>query len=166
MGTDTAFALGVLALVGRRCPPRLRVFLLTLVIVDDIAALTIIALVYTDECLGYGAAARRRVLRPRPGDAAAQASATGSPTSSSAVALWIAMLESGVHPTIAGVALGVLATAYPPTRADLQDASTQWRLFREQPTPEYARSANRERALGGVTQRADTACCSTRGRAT
>jgi protein-disulfide isomerase len=49
MGTDTAFALGVLALVGRTCPPRIRVFLLTLVIVDDIIALTVIALVYTDE---------------------------------------------------------------------------------------------------------------------
>ncbi|MGH8978375.1 MAG: Na+/H+ antiporter NhaA, partial [Acidimicrobiia bacterium] len=49
VGTDTAFALGVLALLGRDTPPRLRVFLLTLVIVDDIAALTIIAFVYTDD---------------------------------------------------------------------------------------------------------------------
>ena len=146
MGTDTAFALGVLALVGRRCPPRLRVFLLTLVIVDDIAALTIIAFVYTDDVsitallvavalfgVVLADAARRhpqrhRLLRRRPS------------------ALWVAMLESGVHPTIAGVALGLLATAYPPTRADLQHAGTLWRLFREQPTPEYARSASRERA--------------------
>ncbi|MET1003420.1 MAG: Na+/H+ antiporter NhaA [Acidimicrobiia bacterium] len=140
MGTDTAFALGVLALVGRRCPTRLRVFLLTLVIVDDIAALTIIAVVYTDHVsvtalllavAFYALILLMRSARVRNGIAYFVV----------AVALWIAMLESGVHPTIAGVALGVLATAYPPTRADLQDASTQWRLFREQPTPEYARSA-------------------------
>src|ERR671919_101513 len=49
MGTDTAFALGILALVGRRCPARIRVFLLTLVIVDDIGALTVVALAYTDK---------------------------------------------------------------------------------------------------------------------
>ena len=49
MGTDTAFALGILTLVGGRCPPRIRIFLLTLVIVDDIAALIVIALAYTDE---------------------------------------------------------------------------------------------------------------------
>src|ERR687891_343172 len=47
IGTDTAFALGVLALVGRRCPARIRVFLLTLVIVDDVGALTVVALAYT-----------------------------------------------------------------------------------------------------------------------
>ena len=52
------------------------------------------------------------------------------------------MLESGIHPTIAGVAVGLLATAYPPTREALERAGTLWRSFREQPTPEYARSAS------------------------
>ena len=47
MATDTAFALGILALAGRRCPLRLRIFLLTLVVVDDVGAITIIALVYS-----------------------------------------------------------------------------------------------------------------------
>lgn len=48
MGTDTAFALGILAVVGGKAVPRVRTFLLTVVIVDDILALTVIALVYTD----------------------------------------------------------------------------------------------------------------------
>ena len=49
MSTDTAFALGLLALVGPRFPDRLRAFMLTVVVVDDILALVVIALVYTDE---------------------------------------------------------------------------------------------------------------------
>jgi Na+/H+ antiporter NhaA len=61
--------------------------------------------------------------------------------------IWIAMLASGVHATIAGVAMGLLATAYPPSQQDLQRAGTLWRLFREEPTPEYARSASRSLAL-------------------
>jgi protein-disulfide isomerase len=60
---------------------------------------------------------------------------------------WLAMLASGVHPTIAGVALGLLASAYPPSRTDLQRAGALWRLFREEPTPGYARSASRSLTL-------------------
>jgi protein-disulfide isomerase len=61
--------------------------------------------------------------------------------------VWLATLASGVHPTVAGVALGLLATAYPPSRKDLQRAGALWRLFREEPTPEYARSASRSVVL-------------------
>jgi Na+/H+ antiporter NhaA len=141
MGTDTAFALGVLALVGRGCPPRIRVFLLTLVIVDDIIALTVIALVYTDDVsivalvvafalFGVAVVMRRWGIH------------NGVAYFVVSVGLWVAMVESGVHPTIAGIALGLLATAYPPSRADLDRAGTLWRRFREQPTPEYARSTS------------------------
>ena len=49
MSTDTAFALGVLAVVGRRSPARLRVFLLTVAVVDDVIALIVIATAYTEE---------------------------------------------------------------------------------------------------------------------
>ena len=139
MGTDTAFALGVLALVGRRTAPRIRVFLLTLVIVDDIAALTVIALAYTDDVsllalfiaiALYGAVLVFRRLGVRHGVAYFIV----------AFCMWVAMIVSGVHPTIAGVALGVLASAHPPSREELHRAGAVWRLFREQPTPEYARS--------------------------
>jgi hypothetical protein len=57
--------------------------------------------------------------------------------------VWLATLASGVHATIAGVAIGLLATAYPPRREALQHAGAVWRMFREEPTPEYARSASR-----------------------
>jgi Na+/H+ antiporter NhaA len=141
MGTDTAFALGVLSIVGRRCSPRLRVFLLTLVIVDDIVALTVIALAYTDEVDGWALLAAVVLfgvvlLMQRVGVH------NGVAYFLVGTCLWLAMLASGVHPTIAGVALGVLATAYPPSREELQEAGALWRRFRERPTPEYARSTS------------------------
>jgi Na+/H+ antiporter NhaA len=142
MATDTAFALGVLALVGRRWSLRVRVFVLTLVIVDDVGALLVIAVAYTEglslvplviaaAIFGVVAALRSAGLR------------RGGPYLLLGVALWLALLHSGVHPTIAGVAMGLLATAYPPSRTDLQRAASLWRSFREQPTYGYARSAAR-----------------------
>ncbi len=146
MGTDTAFALGVLALVGRRCVPRIRTFLLTLVIVDDIAALTVVALAYTErvsiEALVVASALFGVVLIMRRAGVR-----HGVAYFLVGLGLWVAMIASGVHATIAGVALGVLATARPPTRGDLERAGALWRLFREEPTPEYARSASRGVAL-------------------
>jgi Na+/H+ antiporter NhaA len=146
MGTDTAFALGILTLVGGRWAPRTRIFLLTLVIVDDIAALTVIALVYTADvsipALVVAFALFAGVLvMVRAGvrhGVAYLIVGTG---------VWLATLASGVHPTVAGVAVGLLATAYPPSRKDLQRAGALWRLFREEPTPEYARSASRSLVL-------------------
>jgi Na+/H+ antiporter NhaA/protein-disulfide isomerase len=142
MGTDTAFALGVLALVGRGCPPRIRVFLLTLVIVDDIVALLVIALVYTDSVsfssLGIAFALFGVVVAMRWAGIH-----NGVAYFVVGLGIWVAMVDSGVHPTIAGVALGLLATAYPPTRADLERVSILWRGFREQPSPEAARSTGR-----------------------
>jgi len=140
MGTDTAFALGVLALAGRRAGPRIRTFVLTLMVIDDIVALTVIALVYTDAvsfpallvALGlFGVVLVMRWAQVQNGVAYFL---VGS-------CLWIAMLASGVHPTIAGVALGLLATAYIPSREDLERLGTLWRMFREQPTPAIARAA-------------------------
>jgi Na+/H+ antiporter NhaA len=146
MGTDTAFALGIITLVGGRSPPRIRIFLLTLVIVDDIAALIVIALAYTDELSApalsvalalFGVVLVLRRAGVRHGVAYFLVG----------LGIWIAMLASGVHATIAGVAMGLLATAYPPSRQDLQRAGALWRLFREEPTPEYARSASRSLTL-------------------
>ncbi len=141
MGTDTAFALGVLTLVGG-ATPRLRTFLLTLVIVDDIVALAVIALVYTDAvevmplAVAVGLFAVVIVMR--------QAKVRhGVPYFLVGAGIWGAMLASGVHATIAGVAMGLLATAYPPSRDALSRAGAVWRLFREEPTPQYARSASR-----------------------
>ena len=146
MGTDTAFALAILTLVGGQWAPRTRIFLLTLVIVDDIAALTVIALVYTEEVSVPALVAAFALfavvlVMVRAGVR------HGVAYFIVGVGVWLAMLASGVHPTVAGVAVGLLATAYPPSRSDLQRAGALWRLFREEPTPEYARSASRSLVL-------------------
>lgn len=145
MGTDTAFALGVLTLAGG-ATPRVRAFLLSMVVVDDAIALTVIAIAYTDDLsvgplvvavllLGVVVALHRMGVR------------NGLVYFAIGIGVWSAMLASGVHPTIAGVAMGLLATAYPPSRADLTRAGRTWRLFREEPTPALARSASRSVAL-------------------
>ncbi|MGH9231200.1 MAG: Na+/H+ antiporter NhaA [Acidimicrobiales bacterium] len=145
MGTDTAFALAVLTLVGGAAP-RVRSFLLTLVIVDDVVALAVIALAYTEDlslpALGVALGLYGVVLGMR-----AAGVRHGVPYFLVGLAIWLAMLASGVHPTIAGVAVGLLATAYPPSRQQLTRAGMIWRLFREEPTPEYARTASRTLAL-------------------
>jgi Na+/H+ antiporter NhaA len=141
MGTDTAFALGILVLVGG-ATPRVRTFLLTLVIVDDIVALLVIALAYTEDlsftALAVAVALFGVVLVMR-----ANRVRHGVPYFLVGVAMWLATLASGVHATIAGVAVGLLATAYPPSRDQLSQAGAVWRLFREEPTPQYARTASR-----------------------
>ena len=140
MSTDTAFALGLLALVGPRFPDRLRAFMLTVVVVDDILALVVIATVYTDEVTVsallvalalFGAVLLAKALGVRRGFLYL---ALG-------VAIWVALLESGVEPVVVGLAMGVLVYAYPAARSDLERASERFRRFREQPTPELARSA-------------------------
>src|SRR5918996_149271 len=150
MPTDTAFALGVLALVGRRCPPRLRAFVLTVAIADDIGVLLVIAFVYTSELsfpalgvavllFGVALTLLRLGVLSRP------------PLILLALATWVATAESGVHPTIAGVVLGLSVSARAPERSALERASTLARLFREQPTPQLARSA-RLSVLGAVSR--------------
>ena len=112
MATDIAFAVGVLAILGARVPSSLKVFLLTLAIVDDIGAIVVIALFYSNgvEPLWLGAGAlvlvaivamsRLRVDHPIayvvPG-----------------ALLWLCLYESGIEPTLAGVALGLLTPALP-----------------------------------------------------
>jgi Na+/H+ antiporter NhaA/predicted DsbA family dithiol-disulfide isomerase len=99
ISTDTAFALGVLTLVGARLPARLRVFLLTITV-------------------------RGGPLYFLLG-----------------LAAWVPLHESGIDPIVLGLAMGVIAWAYPAGRAELESATDLFRSFREQPTPELERSA-------------------------
>jgi Na+/H+ antiporter NhaA len=140
MSTDTAFALGMLALVGPRFPDRLRSFMLTVVVVDDIVALLIIATVYTDHVVLpalaaaaglFGAVLAARALRVRAGLVYAVIGA----------AAWVALLRSGIDPVVVGLAMGLLTYAYTARRDDLDRASQLFVQFREQPTPELARDA-------------------------
>jgi Na+/H+ antiporter NhaA len=141
MSTDTAFALGMLALVGPRFPDRLRAYLLTFSVVDDLAGLVVIAVAYSRHIavaallaglaiLGVALAIRPVGVRSGPIYALLGAAA------------WIALFKSGVDPVVAGLALGLMAYAYPAARPDLERATDLFRLFREQPTPELARSAS------------------------
>ncbi len=112
MATDIAFALGVVALLGSRVPSPLKVFLLTLAIVDDIGAIVVIAVFYTDdlepEFLLAAAAVAALVAVMR------RVHVLYSPVYVAAgIALWLAIYESGVHATIAGVVMGMLTPARP-----------------------------------------------------
>lgn len=140
MSTDTAFALGALALLTPRVATRLRVFLLTLAVVDDLGALVVIAVAYTTRvsfvalAVAIGLFGLLLALRYAPAWRRQAAVAVG-------VALWVAMFKSGIDPVIAGLAAGLVTSAYPPSREDLERATELTRSFREQPTPELARSA-------------------------
>jgi Na+/H+ antiporter NhaA len=140
MSTDTAFALGALALLTPRAATRLRVFLLTLAVFDDLCALLVIAIVYTTRvsvvALAIAAALFVVLLALR------YAPEWRRPVSVVVgVGLWVAMFESGVDPVVSGLAVGLATSAYPPSRDDLERATALTRSFREQPTPELARSA-------------------------
>jgi Na+/H+ antiporter NhaA len=140
MSTDTAFALGVVALVTPRTATRIRVFLLTLAVVDDLAALVVIATVYAGHvslvALGIAVALFAALIALRYAPFGRGAISIGL-----AVAIWVAMFKSGIDPVISGLAIGLATSAYPPAREDLERATALSRSFREQPTPELARSA-------------------------
>lgn len=142
MSTDTAFALSVLGLLAPRSATRLRVFLLSLAVVDDLVALLVIAVAYTHHVsapaliaaivlFGLLVALRYAPVGRQPLSIAV------------AVATWVAMFRSGIDPVITGLAIGLATSAYPPARGDLERAIALTRSFREQPTPELARSAQR-----------------------
>jgi len=142
MATDTALALGVLALAGSRAPARLRSFLLTFVIVDDIVAISVIAIFYSGNVnftalsvaggLLLVAIALQRAGLGRQGFLLLLG-----------VPLWFVTYEAGIHATIAGVVLGMLTPAQQPPRPELEQVTALTRAFREQPTPELARVAGR-----------------------
>ncbi len=142
MSTDTALALGALALVAPVGATRLRVFLLTLAVVDDLGALLVIALAYSGDislvALGVALALFGGLALLR---------FAGSWRDPAAVLLgigvWLAMYESGIDPVVAGLAIGLVTSAYPPARGDLERATELTRSFREQPTPELAYVAQR-----------------------
>ncbi|MCW2679797.1 MAG: sodium:proton antiporter, partial [Frankiales bacterium] len=152
ISTDTAFALGVLALVGPQCPNRLRVFLLALAIVDDIAAIGVIAVFYTDDLdtgsLGLAALLFLVLVALRGARVSNPA-----PYVVVAVLLWLATYASGVHPTVAGVAMGLLFASYAPAQADLKRTQAVGRSFISAPSAERAREL--VRSLAGTVSEND-----------
>jgi Na+:H+ antiporter, NhaA family len=137
MATDIAFVLGALALLGPRCPDQLRLFLLTVAIVDDIGSILVIALFYSADltllpllaaAVLIGALVALRYLRVWRSPAYV---AVG-------LALWLAVHESGVHATIAGVLIGLLVATRAPAPSTEIDAYAR-ALAEEPATPEQAR---------------------------
>ena len=126
MATDIAFAIGVIGLLGRRIPSAARLFLLTLAIVDDIGAIIVIAVFYTAElhvtwlALAVGLLVLMIVLQKLRIWSFPVYIVIG-------VVLWFALFQSGVHATLAGVAIGLIT----PARA----------LLKEDVARSYARSA-------------------------
>ncbi len=109
--TDIAFAMGVLALLGRRAPPALKVFLLALAIIDDLGAIIIIALFYTSELslLSLGLAAIGICVL-----AALNALSISrvAPYVLTGIFIWVCVLKSGVHATLAGVVVALAVPFY------------------------------------------------------
>jgi Na+/H+ antiporter NhaA len=140
MSTDTAFALGMLALVGPQFSGRLRAFMLTVVVVDDIVALLVIATVFTTTVSGVPLAVAGGIFA---GILALRSVGVrqGLPYAALGAAMWVAVFKAGVDPVIVGLLMGLLTYAYPAARVDLERATDLFRLFREQPTPELARDA-------------------------
>ena len=112
MATDIAFAVGVVSLLGRRVPLAAKVFLLTLAVADDIGAIVVIAVFYTGALavgwLAVAGASLAVIFLMRRNDVQALA-----PYLAVGALAWLALLESGVHATLAGVALGLLTPAWP-----------------------------------------------------
>jgi Na+/H+ antiporter NhaA len=141
MSSDTALVLGALALVTPRVATRLRVFLLTVAVFDDLGALLVVGFAYTRHLqiiallAGLGLFALLTVLRYLPAGWRRPAEiATG-------VATWVAVFQSGIDPVVVGLAIGLATSAYPASRETLERVTALTRSFREQPTPELARSA-------------------------
>ena len=155
MATDIAFALGVAALLGRRVPTGLKLFLLTLAIVDDIGAIVVIALFYSSDVdvrallvavLLVAGIVALRALRVTWMVAYVVVGAV----------LWLAVFESGVHATIAGVVLGLLAPARPLAPASV---AREWAAdLDDDPTPGQIRQMTQlAKASTSVAERLELA---------
>ncbi|GAA0920201.1 Na+/H+ antiporter NhaA [Streptomyces thermoalcalitolerans] len=142
IGTDTAFLLGALALVGPRFVTQLRVFLLAITVIDDIVAVAVIGLVFSD------------ALHPQPLLAAVVLCGVlavlgrlgvwrAAPYALVMVALWLATLQAGLHASIAGMIGGLLIPAHAPTRQAVERAARLFRAFRQSPQARVGLSARR-----------------------
>jgi Na+/H+ antiporter NhaA len=142
ISTDTAFLIGALAIIKPKFPGRLRIFLLTLTVVDDVGALCVIALFYSDHirvaplAASVGLIIAIALVRLMP-------FARGPAYAVLGFALWVALFGAGVHPTLAGVVVALLIPVFSPERQQVEQAVEVIRAFRQSPNSQYARAAAR-----------------------
>jgi Na+:H+ antiporter, NhaA family len=110
MATDIAFAVGVLALLGKRVPPALRILLLSLAVIDDVGAILVIAVFYSSDLAGMGFAILAMGLLSILG---MQKLGVRTPWAYVPMAgvTWVGAYVAGIHPTLAGVAVGLMTPA-------------------------------------------------------
>lgn len=140
IGSDTAFLLGALALVGPASATQLRVFLLTLMVFDDIVAVSVIGIAYSNDtsagALALAAAALvALVVMGRLGVWRTW------PYVSVALVVWGATLASGVHTSIAGMLAGLCIPSFAPRRREVDTAERRFIAFRQSPLAEMGHSA-------------------------
>lgn len=143
ISTDTAFLVGALAIIAPKYPARLRTFLLTLAVVDDVGALAAIALFYSERIRIVPLLAAVVVLAALIGVRYLPAGVRGVAYSGLAVALWLALFAGGVHPTLAGVVVALVIPVFTPERQRVEAAVDVIQAFRQSPNSEYARAATR-----------------------
>jgi Na+/H+ antiporter NhaA len=142
ISTDTAFLIGALAIIRPKFPARLRIFLLTLAVVDDVGALCVIALFYSERiqvlplAIAVGLIVALALVRFLP-------VVRGPAYAVLGLALWVALFVAGVHPTLAGVAVALLIPVFMPERRRVEEAVDLIRAFRQSPNSQYARAATR-----------------------
>jgi NhaA family Na+:H+ antiporter len=148
--TDIAFAVGILALLGRRIPVNVRVFLLALAIIDDIIAVLIIAAFYSDgiQAGGFAVAGLGVVgvlVLQRMGIGSAPAYAVPG------FVVWTGFLMTGIHPTLAGVVLGLMTPARPmPMREPPLEAAS--RVLRQLRSSDAVESKDTHRLHGPLQE--------------
>ncbi|MGV0850674.1 Na+/H+ antiporter NhaA [Mycolicibacterium phlei] len=142
ISTDTAFLIGALAIIKPKFPGRLRIFLLTLAVVDDVGALGVIALFYSERInvvplvISVFLIAAIAVVRLLPAGRGPAYAVLG-------FALWVALYLAGVHPTLAGVAVALLIPVFSPERTQVEEVVQRIRAFRQSPNSRYAREVTR-----------------------
>jgi Na+/H+ antiporter NhaA len=142
ISTDTAFVIGALAVIKPKYPGRLRIFLLALSVIDDIGALAVIAVFYTEQVrivplvIALALIVALALVRFMPALRAPAYGVLG-------FALWLALFVSGVHPTLAGVAVALLIPVFTPERQQVEQTVEMVRAFRQSPNSQYARAVSR-----------------------
>ncbi|MCV7278255.1 Na+/H+ antiporter NhaA [Mycolicibacterium flavescens] len=142
ISTDTAFLIGALAVIKPKFPARLRIFLLTLAVVDDVGALLVIALFYSER-ISVAPLVVSLVLVAAIAAVRFLPVARGPAYAALGFALWVALFMAGIHPTLAGVAVALLIPVFSPQRSQVEEVVQRIRAFRQSPNSRYAREVTR-----------------------